>query len=178
MSRMVSPSATPTKTSPVSSSPFGSIKNAAIGPKSDSKRTVPKAWPSGPRTTDENTKPKADPTRRGGTTRLPSGLSSDRLSREYPATRSSGPLEASTWPASSSIQRARKPVVLVLALARIVSVSARNRSGLIVPSARCAKRWWMRTRLASCVARSSCCCSMYASISCRSEATVESRSSI
>ena len=35
------------------------------------------------RTADENTKPNAEPTRRGGTTRLPSGCSSAFLSREY-----------------------------------------------------------------------------------------------
>ena len=85
MRRMVSPSATPTRTSPVSPRPFGSIRNAGDRSEIDQRADrCPGPGPRDPRTADENTKPKvrADPPRRDDQTGHPV-FRSDRLSREY-----------------------------------------------------------------------------------------------
>ena len=97
----------------------------------------------GPRAPDHRREHHAEgpPTRRGGTTRPPPAFLAGRSKREYAATRSRAPLEASMYPASSSIQRARSPVVLASALARMASVSRWNRSAADLSRSRAARSW-------------------------------------
>ena len=65
------PCLTPTKTSPVSSSPLVSMRIDAVGLKSTSTMIVPRIFCSAFRTTVANGTPNAPSTRRGGTARPP-----------------------------------------------------------------------------------------------------------
>ena len=128
---IASPFLTPTKTSPLSSRPVGSISIEAIGLKSTSTMMVPRSLCSASRTTAESGNPNTPSTRRGGTPQPPSGFSVDRFAPENAAIRFAGPLEAITRPCSSSIQTAMYSVMVASAFASNRSASRRNCAGLI-----------------------------------------------